>query len=60
MPRYSYETPSTVTIPSQPRVFPGQEITPFVFKAPPLLVDDQALVYGLRTARGTAGGLAGE
>ena len=52
--------PSTVTRPSHPRELPGQNITLFEFKVLPLTVVDQALVYGPRTAKGIAGGLAGE
>ena len=57
---YSYEVPSTVTIPSQPRGVPGQNITPLVFSVPLFEVELHAVVYGERTASGTAGGLAGE
>lgn len=37
----------------------NQSITPLVFKVPLSTVDDQALVYGERTASGIAGGLTG-
>lgn len=37
-----------------------QKMTPLVFSVPFMEVEDHALVYGDRTARGTAGGRAGE
>lgn len=39
---------------------PDQKMTPLVFNVPFKEVEDHALVYGDLTARGTAGGRAGE
>lgn len=41
-------------------IFINQKLAPLVFKVPFCDVEDHALVYGDLTARGTAGGLAGE
>lgn len=75
MPIHSYETPSTVTIPSQPRADPSlwtsvlpwtgrygiayQKIGNCEFSEPLLAVEAQAEVYGDLTANGTAGALPG-
>lgn len=47
-------------MPSYPSGSQVQNVTLALFKVEPSAVVDDALVYGLLTARGTAGGLAGE